>query len=168
MNNESAMVAATNKTSLIRHPLLLVLAPLAITVVAGIAMIITSIESGAIDQLPGEYAKTGKVIALNAEAHGRSRELAPLASARIDPSRVLNFEIPEQQTDALVAHLVHPTQAHKDVRVTLTRGVGGFSAMLPEEVPTRGELHVYPEDLSWRLVAPLAGAGEMTFAASRR
>lgn len=163
---------------LFAHPLLWVLAPLAVTVIAGTGMIIKSVESGAVDQLPGEFSKAGKLIVLDAAARRRSQAMAASATAVIDLELgQLRVRLPRPdvadvdsgtRAESVTAHLVHPTQAHKDVRVMLTPVGENLVAALPATVPQRGELHLYPNDFGWRLVAPIVSGQELTFSASRR
>lgn len=145
-----------------------VLSPLLATVFAGIWLVLTATELGGTDALPGEYGKAGKLLALEPAALARSARLAAGARGTIDGGQ-LRFALASATRPAtLNARLVHATLPDRDVTVRLSWAGEDWQATLPPVVPDRGELHVYPDDRSWRLVSPLAADGELLFAPSRR
>ncbi|MEM9304140.1 MAG: FixH family protein [Pseudomonadota bacterium] len=147
-----------------------VLSPLIVVVIACVWLVARTIDIGGVDALPGEYEKTGKVIALDAAALERSQALAPRATGTIDTvAGELRLTIDSSDLPtALAARLVHSTLPERDVEVSLAWTGDGFEAALPPALPDRGELHVFPDDRAWRLVAPLRQDAPLVFRASRR
>jgi hypothetical protein len=147
-----------------------VLSPLLAVVAASIWLVVRTTEIGGVDALPGEYGKTGKVIALDAPALERSRRLAPLTTGRIDAAggRLLVAIDADELPPSIEARLVHSTLPERDAALSLAWNGERFAGDLPAAIPDRGELHVFPPDRAWRLVAPIVVDEPLAFRASRR
>ena len=154
-----------------RQPLLwLTVSPLVVTVIAGTWLIVTTTQLGGVDALPGEYAKTGKLVALDEAALRRSATLAADARGLLDrEGQVLRVDLTlPERPGSLAADLIHATLPEQDLSLTLDWDGESWRVDLPEQVPSRGELHVYPPDRAWRLVAAFSESRALAFEPSRR
>ena len=150
----------------------LMLAPLIAVVIASFATLGIAIEHGGDSALPGEYRNAGKLIALDAPAHQRSLGIAPLVGGELEAATgrlVISFDDRLGLPEALEVMYVHPTLPERDRTASLVRTAGGaYAAELDPIQMSRGELHVYPADHAWRIVAAVTDRSALRFGASRR
>ncbi|MDX1605524.1 MAG: FixH family protein [Candidatus Competibacterales bacterium] len=134
----------------------LVLAPVIASVIAGLTTLGIAMNSGGRDALPGEFRKTGKLISSDAGNAARSSAVAASLTGHIDAqdgALFIETGLGHSMPVRVNALFVHPTFPDRDVAIVLERTGPTYRGALPSDLPPRGELHLYPDDRAWRVVA---------------
>lgn len=128
---------------------------IALPLTAVIASIITVIIAArtADTLVQGDYRKEGLAFSQSTERDQRAAELGLSAHIQRDgPSLRLDLHGRLDAPDQLTLHMAHPTQAERDLSLTLSH-LGGqqYAAQIPETQGVNWQVLLEPVDQSWRL-----------------
>lgn len=126
--------------------------PLA-SVVAGIWLVVTAVRAGGADSVTDKVQRVSQIQTtdLGPDDNAAKRKLSAIVQIRTDHVEMIAVTGDFAGTSPLVLTLAHPTEAAKDVVLTLARDTGSWTA--PAEIETTHDWNIQlaPQDGAWRI-----------------
>nr|WP_298125799.1 FixH family protein [uncultured Pseudoxanthomonas sp.] len=126
--------------------------PLA-SVVAGIWLVVTAVRAGGADSVTDKVQRVSQIQTtdLGPDDNAAKRKLSAIVQIRTDHVEMIAVTGDFAGTSPLVLTLAHPTEAAKDVVLTLARDTASWTA--PAEIETTHDWNIQltPQDGTWRI-----------------
>lgn len=126
--------------------------PLA-SVVAGIWLVVTAVRAGGADSVTDKVQRVSQIQTtdLGPDDNAAKHKLSAIVQVRTDHVEMIAVTGDFAGTSPLVLTLAHPTEAAKDVVLTLARDTAGWTA--PAEIETTHDWNIQlaPQDGAWRI-----------------
>ena len=126
--------------------------PLA-SVIAGLWLVVVAVRAGGADSVTDKVQRVSQIQTtdLGPDDNAAKRKLSAIVQVRMDHVEMIAITGDFAGTSPLVLTLAHPTEAAKDVVLTLARDTAGWTA--PAEIETTHDWNIQlaPQDGAWRI-----------------